>query len=230
MVSVDLPFANEHFVAVDKPADWLSVPSRLGEREQRPCLGTTLEAELGVRLWPVHRLDAEVTGLILFAKNAAAHRQASGWFEQRTVDKSYEAWTEGAPPAATGEALWRSCLLRGKKRAYESPHGKPAETLARCLGQVPGADGQAALRWELKPLTGRAHQLRFELARHGHPILGDALYGATRPFRHGAGHGIALRCVRLDFARCQGAAALGLPAELTVPPLATRFPEETPPA
>jgi tRNA pseudouridine32 synthase / 23S rRNA pseudouridine746 synthase len=208
-------FQNERFVAVDKPPGWLSVPGRTPD-EARPVLGRELERELGMRLWPVHRLDAEVTGVIVFAKDAEAHRAASGWFEERAIEKVYEALSEGDGPAADTEQVWRSRLLRGKKRAYESPAGKDCETLARCVGKAETGQG-SAWRWRLEPKTGRPHQLRFELARHGHPILGDALYGAKRPWDGG---GIALRCVRLGFARCDGAASLGLPVELMTKGLA----------
>lgn len=204
-------FENERLVAVDKPPGWLTVPSRAGEADPRPCLGRQLERELGVRLWPVHRLDVEVSGLVLFAKDAEAHRAANAWFEGRSVSKVYEALTEGALESArVGHPVeWRSSLQRGKRRTFESPHGKPAVTRATCLGPRP--DG--ALFWRLEPLTGRPHQLRVHLAVHGFPIVGDMLYGARRPH---AGEGIALRAVRLDFSACAEAARLGLPPRLEV--------------
>lgn len=208
----ELPFDGERFVAADKPPGWLSVPSRWGAADERPCLGRILEAHLGVRLWPLHRLDEEVTGLVLFARDASAHAEASRWFEHGLVDKHYEAFTElagAAPPPF--EDTWRSRLLRGKKRAYESPHGKPCETRARLVGEEEVA-GSRVLSWELQPLTGRPHQLRVELARHGHPILGDVLYGAHRSLPGGS---IALRCVRLGF-RAPSATGLGLPEALGV--------------
>jgi len=225
-----LLFDNEHFAATDKPTGWLSVPSRQGQADARPCLGRHLEVQLGVRLWPVHRLDQEVTGLILFAKDEAAHRQASQWFEQRRVVKTYEALTGAAAPPAPGapqllgpgvlpEAettfTWHSRLLRGKRRAYASPHGKPSETQASFIGsqQVGGA---SAGFWRLHPHTGRPHQLRYDLSRHGFPILGDLLYGSLTPCPT---PGIALRCVQLDFTACANYAALGLPVLLQAPGL-----------
>jgi tRNA pseudouridine32 synthase/23S rRNA pseudouridine746 synthase len=227
---MDLLFHNEHFAAADKPADWLSVPSRQGEEDARPCLGKRLEAALATRLWPVHRLDQEVTGLILFAKSPEAHRQANQWFEQRQVVKTYEALTgpaappaPGAPalvgpgvlPAAGTDYVWHSHLLRGKRRAYASPQGKPAETQATFIGLQ--QDGEiTAGHWRLHPHTGRPHQLRFDLSRHGFPILGDALYGSLAPC---PGAGIALRCVQLDFTACPKYAAFGLPTLLVAPGL-----------
>ena len=61
-------------VVVDKPAGWLSVPSHAGTADPRPVVGTRLQTQLGGRLWPVHRLDEDVSGLLLFARSAAAHR------------------------------------------------------------------------------------------------------------------------------------------------------------
>jgi tRNA pseudouridine32 synthase/23S rRNA pseudouridine746 synthase len=221
----DPVFLNDAFVAVDKPAGWLTVPSRWGERDERPCLGRALEAVHG-RLWPVHRLDEEVSGLVLFARTADAHRAASRWFESREIKKLYSALSEAPVPALTGFAVgarfdWQCRLLRGKKRAYESPVGKPARTLALVVTVDAGAAGATgpAVRWELAPLTGRSHQLRYELARHGCPILGDALYGSIAPWADG----IALRSVRLDFSGLGAEPArFGLPAMLELAALGTK--------
>jgi 23S rRNA-/tRNA-specific pseudouridylate synthase len=201
-------FQNEHFVAADKPAGWLSVPSRQGAADPRPVFGTKLQEDLGQRLWPVHRLDEEVSGVMLFALDAEAHKRANKWFEDRLVEKTYEAYSEGAAPVDDKRIpkVWRSTLLRGKKRAYESPHGKPAETEAIYIGQARYSDTEA-LHWHLSPRTGRPHQLRYELAHRGFPIVGDSLYGAKKTFVTGA---IALRCVRLSFAACPDAVELGL--------------------
>ena len=212
-------YEDRRVVVIDKPAGWLSVPSRLGEDDERPCAGRRLEAQLGVRLWPVHRLDLEVSGLLAFAKDAEAHRLLSQAFEDRTVHKTYIGRSEGRPPedAPLGrEVLWESTLLRGKKRAYVHPAGKPAQTLVTLLAVEPtGGDGGAGgsvLRWRLRPLTGRAHQLRVELARRGCPLCGDTLYGARAAL---PGGGIALRAVALALGPV--AARLGLPQELRTP-------------
>ncbi|MBI3543616.1 MAG: RNA pseudouridine synthase, partial [Deltaproteobacteria bacterium] len=164
-------FENENFVVVDKPAGWLSVPGRSAGADPRPCLSHELRARWAGAL-PVHRLDGEVSGVILFALGADAHRAGNAWFEGRLVKKRYLALTEGAPPPDPREAkLWECRLARGKKRAFEAPHGKPAVTRALWLRQRNELDAQ---EWLLEPLTGRSHQLRYEPFRHGHPILGDS--------------------------------------------------------
>ena len=87
------------------------------------------------------------------------------------------------------------------------PAGSEAITLATLL-----AMDEAGLHWRLQPLTGRAHQLRVELARRGCPIHGDALYGSQHPY----GNGIALRAIALDFTTSAAAQALGLPEIIEV--------------
>jgi tRNA pseudouridine32 synthase / 23S rRNA pseudouridine746 synthase len=182
----------------------------MGARDARPCLGSELERTQNCRLWPVHRLDLEVSGLVLFAKSADAHRCANAWFENHTIHKIYQAITLGpAETLAPGTSVeWRSQLARGKRRSFESPHGKLAITRATRVG------GEAdRLTWLLEPCTGRPHQLRVHLAQHGFPIVGDTLYGASAAGEDGA---IMLRAVRLDFVEAAGATGFGLPSRLEV--------------
>lgn len=213
---ISILYENERVVAVDKPHGWLSVPSREGDEDARWCLGRELERQLDRRLWPVHRLDVPVSGLTLFAKDADAHKLLNAAFEGRSVHKRYEAWAEGAPGEPDLTLLWRSTLLRGKKRAYEHPAGKIAITHARWIETLELPDGPAQ-RWLLEPETGRPHQLRVHMAQHASALLGDTLYGATRAYS--VPDGIALRAVWLDLRGLKGRQALGLPEELEAPGL-----------
>lgn len=206
------PFVYEsrRVVVIDKPPGWLSVPSRQGDEDERLCVGRVLQAQLGTRLWPVHRLDAEVSGLLMFAKDADAHRMLCAGFEHRQVRKTYLAWSTG--PLPDGHKVrcterWVSLLLRGKKRAYVHRAGKEAVTMATPLW----VDGKRAL-WQLCPKTGRPHQLRVELFLHGCPILGDALYGSTQPWRSG----IALRAFELDLTDLETRDELALPKKISL--------------
>jgi tRNA pseudouridine32 synthase/23S rRNA pseudouridine746 synthase len=192
---------------IDKPADLPTIPDRFGS----PSVHGELQALRGEKLWVVHRLDREVTGILLFARHAAAHRALSMAFEHHLVQKTYEAWTSGAPPSEpTGEFSWEDVLMRGKKRAYVHPAGKQAVTIARWEGPAPMADplrpGLGDLgRWTLQPKTGRNHQLRVQLALRGWPIAGDALYGSEVVWPL---PGIALRAVRLEIPKGVLGAAL----------------------
>ena len=201
-------FDNPHFIVVDKAANVLSVPSRLGGEEERPVVGRILEKDLGITLFPVHRLDYEVQGLIMFAKTPAAQRAGNAWFEKKEIHKIYSALTLAHPNFLVGQKFeWRCRLLRGKKRAYESPHGKESITYAYLESRL----DSGYFRWELSPVTGRAHQLRYELYRHEVPIVGDALYGSTEKFANG----IALRSFAIDFSRIKNRDEFSLPEKIT---------------
>jgi len=180
--TVKFIFQNENFAVVDKPHGSLTVPSRMGDQEHRPCLGLQLQNELGKRVWPVHRLDFEVSGIVLFALTAEAHRAASIWFENHSIRKVYEAWSSSISPSTPTPPLdarqhWKSCLVRGKKRSFEADYGKPAETFATATESMTRF-GQNVTVWRLEPITGRSHQLRYELRKHDQPIVGDTLYGS----------------------------------------------------
>lgn len=225
-MKLDIVFSNEHFVVLDKPAMVLTTPSREGAADERACLGWALQNELGIQIFPVHRLDFEVSGLVMFAKNAKAHAVANGWFEHKSVFKVYQAFTtdqnfdhipanvkndrQKLSPKPQEKFLWKSRLLRGKRRAYDHATGKPSETEAIYLGKD-GASGWH--RWELHPLTGRPHQLRYELSTHGFSIVGDELYGSKVSFTK---PGIALRAVKIDFSKTPGAKDFSLPATIEV--------------
>lgn len=208
---MEIIFQNDSVVAVDKPHGWLTIPARLAD-DPRPCLGRELQLRLGRQIFPVHRLDFEVSGLTLWALNPEAHRVAQEWFEKGSVRKLYQAWS-GVVNSGAGSAEvfgdwseWKSRLVRGKKRAFEAAHGKPSVTLARVA-----SESDDRLQWELVAVTGRPHQLRYEMSKRGFPILGDSLYGGAAAGRLGW---IALRAVEIDFSTLTE--RLGLPEILRV--------------
>lgn len=195
---IDILFQNPHAVIVDKPAGILSVPARFAD-DPRPVLGRMLEEQLGLRLWPVHRLDQEVSGIMAFATSAGAHKDLNLAFERREVHKTYQALAPALGELPRGVVHeWRSLLRRGKKRTYEAAHGQEAVTHAewRREGFSPRAGEHRLREWWLTPLTGKPHQLRFEMFKHGLPIAGDQLYGSEIPWD---GAGIALRAIRLEW-------------------------------
>lgn len=195
-------FENLNLVAVDKPAGMLSVPSR-DRQDSRGIVGLELQQQLKTQLFPIHRLDFEVSGILLFAKNSQTHKRWQDLFQSRKVEKTYEAISvhpdsKNIPEKFRSifqsldlkaeESKWECRLEKGKRRVFEANRGKASVTLARVLREVQGSElvqftddlsgGQSLLLWQMKPITGRSHQLRYELFRHGCPILGDALYGS----------------------------------------------------
>ncbi len=218
-MKVPVLFENENFVVVDKPSGTLTTPSRFPAADERVCLGLELQRKLNLQLYPVHRLDFEVSGIVLFAKSPNAHRLSNHWFEARKIQKTYEALTllqdfshlpqsikfprQDLQIQKDKEFHWRCQILRGKKRSFESSAGKWSETIA----VVSDIFASKQIYWSLNPLTGRPHQLRYELSRHGCPIIGDELYGSSQKF--GDNGAIALRALRLDLSQIQD--RLGLP-------------------
>ncbi len=216
-MSLKIIFQNEFFVAVEKEAGWLTTPARFGEKDPRPVLGLELQRELKRQVFPVHRLDFEVSGLVLYALDAKAHSQANTQFESKKVQKTYKALTENKNPVAPkeGETFeWKARILRGKKRAFESPHGKPSLTQAQFVGLGAWPVFGEGLMWELKPVTGRSHQLRFDLSRHGFPIVGDVLYGAAA--ESAPENQIALRSEKIQFQDAEFCKRWKLPVELSL--------------
>jgi tRNA pseudouridine32 synthase/23S rRNA pseudouridine746 synthase len=215
VLPLTIHFQNEHFVVVQKPAGWLSVPSR-DKNDPRPCVGLVLQKHLKIELFPCHRLDFEVSGLLLFAKSAKAHRAANQWFEKHQIIKIYNALSEGVSAAAEKfktKQLIKSTLVRGKKRTFAAPHGQPAETYVHLIDQRK-LNHFPVLFWQLEPLTGRSHQLRYELSHLQFPILGDQLYGSH--FSVGENK-ISLQAVELNFEKALGYIDFALPPKISIP-------------
>lgn len=189
-LEISILLQNPHAVLVDKPAQWLSIPGR-DPKDVRPVLGRLLEEKLQSKVFPIHRLDAEVSGLILYGLSPEFHKDANALFESKQIKKTYQAFTNVGPFEKNQSMTWRSKILRGKKRTYEAPFGKESITDAVVFNKT-----DSRIEWRLNPVTGRAHQLRFELAKRDCPILGDVLYGSKETWSE---PGIALRAVRIDF-------------------------------
>jgi RluA family pseudouridine synthase len=132
----------------------------------------------GPRLWTVHRIDRDTSGLVVFARDEETHRFLSRAFEDRQVEKRYLAVVHGRP-------LWKetSCDLplvpNGNKKhltIIDKYRGKKSFTRFRFVGGVGNYSVVEAL-----PETGRTHQIRVHLAALGHPVVCDSLYGSDKP-------------------------------------------------
>ncbi len=161
-------FRTDAFLAVDKPPGLNVIPGRDGG----PHAKLILEGQLGQRVWVVHRLDRDTSGVLLFALNAESHRELSMAFEHGEIHKRYLALVEGR---LEHEQLLDWPIGPGRKgRMRVSPEGKPSQTRVKPVELFAGAT-----LVEAEPLTGRTHQIRVHLARAGHPLLFDHQY------RHG---------------------------------------------
>jgi len=168
---------DEDLLIVDKPSGLLSVPGK--PLEHRDCLEARVVAAFPEALL-IHRLDLETSGVMVFALNPRAQKLINRQFERRIVKKTYVARVAGRVPEDSGEidlpliADWPNRPLQ--KVCFDT--GKPARTRWRVLEREDGAT-----RLELKPETGRSHQLRVHLKEIGHPILGDPFYASEDVWR-----------------------------------------------
>ncbi|MCH2135046.1 MAG: RluA family pseudouridine synthase [Phycisphaerales bacterium] len=163
-------FSDERIVVFDKPTGLLSVPG-IGP-EKADCLVARAQGVFpGCRI--VHRLDRDTSGVIVLGRDAQAHRDLSIQFQEREVGKAYEALVLGVPEADSGliDAAIRKDLDRPPRQCIDPVQGRPSQTRWSVLERSAGS-----ARLELRPLTGRSHQLRVHLLSIGHPILGDDLY------------------------------------------------------
>ena len=169
---IQVLFENDDIVAVNKPEGLAAVPER---RPETASLFEMLCAERNERLYIVHRLDKETSGVIVFARNAQAHRWLNQQFEARAVRKEYLALTHGVIPDDRG-VIDRPLRQFGSGRvAVDAQKGKKSSTSFLVVQRF-----SEHTLVEVYPHTGRRHQIRVHLYSTGHPIAGDPLYGPIK--------------------------------------------------
>jgi tRNA pseudouridine65 synthase len=201
---MNIVYQDENIFAIDKPAGFFVHPPEMSPYpvpKEKICL-YHLRKQFNQEVFPVHRLDAPTSGLVLFAMSRQGAREMNTLFREREIKKTYHAVIRGYVDA---------------EGAIELPLevadvAEPVEslTLYKTLGQVelPVSVGKkyptARYSWvEVSPVTGRWHQIRRHFDRIAHPLLGDIEHGDShhnRFFRDDLKiQGLCLRALRLEF-------------------------------
>ena len=193
-IPLDIVYEDEDLAVVNKPAGMM-VHAGAGATDEERNRGTLVNAllhrfgtlsELGGELRPgiVHRLDKETSGLIVVAKNDLAHRKLATQFASRQVKKRYVALVHGWPAKHRGtiDSEIRRDAVRRTRMTTRRSGGRAAVTHYEVRERMESRFGKFALL-DLRIETGRTHQIRVHMASIGHPVVGDALYGAPKELR-----------------------------------------------
>lgn len=166
-------FSDDDIVVLNKRSGLLVAADRYDE--SAPRLDVEAEKEFG-RLYAVHRIDRDTSGLVVYARNAESHRNLSMQFENREVEKTYHCLVHGSP-LWTEKTVEERLLADGdaRHRTVLSKRGKPALTEFTNLGKC------GPYTWiEARPKTGRTHQIRVHLNSLGLSIVCDPLYSGNQ--------------------------------------------------
>jgi len=201
---LEILYEDNHCLVVSKPAGLLSQADATGD----PCLVELARDDLKARyrkpgnvyLALLHRLDRPTSGAVLLARTSKAAARLAAQFRAGTVQKLYWAIVEGRPPELA-EGEWTDVVR--KERALNRVEIVKPETsggrIARVAYRVQWRE-EGLAKLELRPLTGRGHQLRVQLAHRGMPIVGDRKYGARSALKaEGGRRRIALHARELRF-------------------------------
>lgn len=183
LLPLEILHEDNHCLAIAKPAGIAATHFQgkfeTMDRAVKAYLRDKYKKSGNVYLGIVHRLDRLVSGVLLFARTSKAAARLSEQFREGTVEKVYWAVVEGELEARAGS------LEDWLRRDAETGHVEVVEARSpgakQALLHFSRRAVHEGLTWlELRPQTGRTHQLRVQLAHHGHPIYGDAKYGSVR--------------------------------------------------
>ncbi len=221
---MNILFQDEHFVAVHKPAGLLVHRSVIARGETRFAMQMVRDL-MGRRVFPVHRLDRPTSGVLLFALSPRTARKLTESFEEQQVEKAYLAVVRGVSEEH-GIIDYPLTEEPDPMMSRPTPRDKPPQTAVTEYRRLVSAELPFSLGryptsryslMEIRPRTGRRHQIRRHMKHILHPVIGDTRYGEgrhNRLFRNEYGcHRMLLAAMELRFPHpCTGA-----PVVLTAP-------------
>lgn len=168
-------FQDDDIVIINKPANYLSIPDRF--KQDLPNVQQFLKNKFG-KIYTVHRLDRETSGIMIFAKHEVAHKALSSQFENRIVEKIYLALTSGN--------------IHNEEDIIEKPIGKHPVIAGKMIITKKGKPSVSAYKVierfkhytlvEVNIKTGRTHQIRVHMQAYGYPLAVDPLYAKKEAF------------------------------------------------
>jgi len=169
-MDIEILYSDPNILAVNKPAGLLTIPD--GYHPEYACAIHLLQESHG-QLWVVHRLDKETSGVLLFARDARAHKFLNDQFQNRQIQKIYRAIIAGSPDWDKQEITLPLKVNGDRKHRtrVNLADSKPAQTDISVLARFSGYS-----LVEARPHTGYTHQIRAHLSAVGFPIVSDPLY------------------------------------------------------
>lgn len=185
----EVVYEDNHLIAVNKKAGVLVQSDETGDTPLDEMVKDYLREKYdkpgNVFAGVIHRIDRPVTGLVLLAKTSKALERMNKLFREKNIEKIYWAVVTATPPAEEEQLVhW---LAKDRSRNVTKAHKKEVtdSQLAELSYKLIGGIAQKYLL-EVKPVTGKPHQIRVQLSTVGSPIMGDVKYGAPSPNKDGS--------------------------------------------
>lgn len=202
---LEIVYENHEFLALNKPGG-LPVHPGTGHEDSLAGRVFSIYQEATFKPTPIHRLDKDTSGLILFAKSYSWLREIQNLWKSGQVEKVYQTWVNGKWEQGTGPIMDNLVRFSDKVRVKKS--GKPALSWVTHVLQKK----QISLL-QISLATGRTHQIRVQLAERGFPVIGDKKYGRKKP----GFNKMLLHCFKISWPGLDLLVAPDWPADLKPP-------------
>lgn len=170
---IHILYEDNHLLVLDKPHGVPTQGEGSLEEAARQYIKQRDEKPGNVFVYAVHRIDAPVAGVVLFAKSKKALSRLSEMQRCSEIEKKYIASVEGKLKEPRG--TWTDTLLKKSHYSVVAPSGKKSTLMYEVKGNIV----------YITLLTGRYHQIRVQFSSRGHPIYGDTKYGSTHTYKNG---------------------------------------------